>query len=240
MNIKKRKSVCAVLISVWVFSLCGCVKKVDEAEFAGLDSIEVETVAEELGEPEAANGEADGAAVVGAESGEPEAVAGEGNASQEKPDTDMYIHVCGAVMQPGVYCMQPGERIYQAIEAAGGFAEDACDSYCNQAMELTDGMKLWIPTMEEAAELPWEAESLISTVTGTNGGTVSNKKALLNINTATIEQLCTLSGIGEAKARAIVEYREQKGDFSRIEDIMKVAGIKQTGYDKIKDSITVG
>ena len=125
MNIKKRKSVCAVLISVWVFSLCGCVKKVDEAEFAGLDSIEVETVAEELGEPEAANGEADGAAVVGAESGEPEAVAGEGDASQEKPDTDMYIHVCGAVMQPGVYCMQPGERIYQAIEAAGGFAEDA-------------------------------------------------------------------------------------------------------------------
>ena len=77
-------------------------------------------------------------------------------------------------------------------------------------------------------------------MTGTNGGTVSNKKALLNINTATIEQLCTLSGIGEAKARAIVEYREQKGDFSRIEDIMKVAGIKQTGYDKIKDSITVG
>jgi len=220
MNTKKRKSVCAVLISVWVFSLCGCVKKVDEAEFAGLDSIEAETIAEELGEVEA--------------------VAGEWDASQEKPDTDMYIHVCGAVMQPGVYCMQPGERIYQAIEAAGGFAENACDSYCNQAMELTDGMKLWIPTMEEAAELPREAESLISTVTGTNGGTASDKKALLNINTATIEQLCTLSGIGEAKARAIVEYREQKGNFSRIEDIMKVAGIKQTGYDKIKDSITVG
>jgi len=220
MNTKKRKIVCAVLISVWGFSLCGCVKKVDEAEFTGLDSIEAETIAEELGEVEA--------------------VAGEGNASQEKPDTDMYIHVCGAVMQPGVYCMQPGERIYQAIEAAGGFAENACDSYCNQAMELTDGMKLWIPTMEEAAELPREAESLISTVTGTNGGTASDKKALLNINTATIEQLCTLSGIGEAKARAIVEYREQKGNFSRIEDIMKVAGIKQTGYDKIKDSITVG
>ena len=160
MNTKKRKIVCAVLISVWVFSLCGCVKKVDEAEFAGLDSIEAETIVEELGEVEA--------------------VAGEGNASQEKPDTDMYIHVCGAVMQPGVYCMHPGERIYQAIEAAGGFAEDACDSYCNQAMELTDGMKLWIPTMEEAAELPREAESLISTVTGTNGGTVSNKKALLS------------------------------------------------------------
>ncbi len=177
-------------------------------------------------------------------------------AAAAQKDEICYVHIYGAVKAPGVYQMKPGERVFAAVEAAGGFTEDACEDYVNQAAALADGLKIWIPTDKEAQEarqaaqetggcreegagLTYPAEGNgqggASPATGTGVDT-----GLVDINSATKEQLCTLNGIGEAKAEAILAYRSEHGAFLKKEDIMKVAGIKQNGYEKIKDRITVG
>lgn len=148
---------------------------------------------------------------------------------------DYYVYVCGAVKEPGVYCMKKGERLFEAIAAAGGLLESACGDYVNQAAEVSDGMKLWIPSNEEAAQMGVRFPGSLEASAGENGS-----DHLVNINTASMETLCSLSGIGEAKAQAIIAYRESCGGFSKKEDIMNVAGIKQSGYEKIKDRICVG
>lgn len=153
-----------------------------------------------------------------------------------------YVHICGAVKNPGVYCMVQGNRIFEVIEAAGGFTEDACVDYVNQANVVSDGMKLWIPSLSEAEEMGWKHPNLEETAVGSAdlGENAEDAGDMININTATSERLCSLSGIGTAKARAIIAYREAHGGFARKEDIMKVEGIKQSGYEKIKDWICVG
>ena len=162
-----------------------------------------------------------------------------------------YVHICGAVREPGVYRMAEGDRIFAVIEKAGGFMEDACADYVNQAQAVADGLKIWIPTMQEAqagsnAE-PWRGGRYGA---GENAGleypretgvweTPSlSESGLININTATEEQLCSLPGIGRAKAQAVIAYRSEHGDFFRTEDIMKVSGIGQGNYEKIKTRIT--
>lgn len=144
----------------------------------------------------------------------------------------VYVHVCGAVEAPGVYELSAGSRVYEAIQAAGGFSEDAEQSYVNQAQMLSDGMKLVIPTVEEAAGLDasaWQA----------NTENVKRTDGTININTATKQELCTIPGVGETRAAAIISYRESHGGFTKPEDIMKVNGIKEGMYEKIKDSISV-
>lgn len=137
----------------------------------------------------------------------------------------IYVHVCGAVNAPGVVMLPEGSRGQDALDAAGGFAPDASENFINLAELLADGMQLYFPTREEAESLQ-ESER-------------EEKSNLININTAGVELLCTLPGIGEARARAIVEYRESKGNFETIEDIMQVSGIKDNAFAKIKDLITV-
>lgn len=136
----------------------------------------------------------------------------------------IYIHVCGAVMKEGVIMLPEGSRGQDALDAAGGFAENAARDAVNLAETLTDGTKLYFPTTEETAGGMWTAEE---------------KSGLVNINTAGVEVLCTLPGIGESKAKSIVAYREANGSFGNIEDIMKVSGIKDNAFNKIKDLITV-
>lgn len=167
-----------------------------------------------------------------------------------------YIHIYGAVKNPGVYRMEPDDRIFQAVERAGGFTDDACEEYVNLAKSVTDGLKIWIPTNEEAFGL--RAESVTAGQTDASGMEAARQSVKapdenaglfypqeaadggkVNINTAAQEELCTLTGIGEAKARAIIAYREAHGGFARPEDIMKVTGIKRSGYEKIQDQITV-
>lgn len=138
------------------------------------------------------------------------------------------VHICGAVKNPGVYEMNEEDRIYHAVEKAGGFTQDADADYLNQAQKLTDGMQIYIPTEDEALERVKNGE-----MPGTASGN------LVNINTATMEELCTLSGIGEGKAQKIIAYRTEVGSYRSIEEIMNVEGIKQGLFDKIKDSITV-
>lgn len=148
--------------------------------------------------------------------------------SEFQTESKVYVYVCGYVAAPGVYEFEPGHRVIDAIDAAGGFIADAADTYLNLADPLVDGSKLYVPSIEEAIKEPAK-ESLHT----------NQESPLLNINTATMEQLMTLPGIGESKAKDIINYRESKGQFGSLEDIMNVPGIKDGVFNKVKDLISV-
>ena len=150
----------------------------------------------------------------------------------------LVVHVCGAVQLPGVYELMAGSRVVDAVEAAGGFTADAASSYVNLASEIADGVKIWIPTVEEAQMLGNELGTSLDGISdsGLYTDTQSDK---ININTADKELLCTLPGIGQTRADSIISYRESHGGFSAIEDIMNVSGIKESSFQKIKEYITV-
>ena len=143
-----------------------------------------------------------------------------------------YVHICGEVQHPGVSEMEPGTRVFQAVDMAGGFTDEAAADYLNMAQETADGMKITVPSKEEA-----KAEGLWVQVPESPEGAAGQQK--INLNTAGKEELMTLRGIGEAKAEAILRYREEQGPFESIEEIMNISGIKEAAFQKIKDDITV-
>lgn len=152
------------------------------------------------------------------------------------------VHICGAVNQPGVYFLNENQRVYEGILKAGGFREDADEDYLNQALFLKDGMKITVPTKEEAEELKnsiqkSEEEELIQEADSFLKN--QEKQQKVDLNTADEALLCTLPGIGESRAKSIVAYRMEHGAFGKAEDVMKVSGIKEAAYEKIKDYITV-
>lgn len=152
------------------------------------------------------------------------------------------VHICGAVENPGVYELEEGSRVYQAVEAAGGFTEEAARDYLNQALVLADGMKLSIPTEEEVRQAKEAGTGQEEFLQGSDSfveGRQEEASGKVNINTAAEAVLCTLPGIGSGKAKSIMQYRETNGAFQKIEDIMQVEGIKEGLFQKIKDSITV-
>ena len=136
---------------------------------------------------------------------------------------EICVYVCGAVEAPGIVFLPEGSRAADALEAAGGFASGAAEDAVNLAARVSDGEKLYFPDCEE-----YQAQSETQAAAG-----------LVNINTADAAQLCTLPGIGESRAADIIAYREACGSFASCEDIMKVSGIKESVYNKIKDRITV-
>ncbi|MBE6010596.1 MAG: hypothetical protein E7236_08045 [Lachnospiraceae bacterium] len=142
-------------------------------------------------------------------------------------DELMYVYICGEVVEPGVYPLPPGSRIYELVEAAGGLTESAAPESVNLAQELTDGQMINIPA---------EGEIQDASTVGTESGTDGDK---ININTASKELLMSLNGIGETKAESILSYREQNGPFDSLEDLMQVDGIGQGTFSKIKDKITI-
>lgn len=146
----------------------------------------------------------------------------------EAPET-VFVDVCGAVINPGVYELEADSRVYQAIEAAGGFLESAASEYVNRAESLKDGQQVYIPTRDEAdrQKLPVMQQ------------TDQQQDTKVNLNTAGKEELMTLTGIGESKAEAIIAYREDNGGFAVKEDILNVQGIKEGTYEKIKEDIVV-
>ena len=267
-----RAAAAAVLLSaVMTASLTGCAKK---------QSLELT----ELSDPEGSPGENDGDSEGnGQDAGsrsqdpatetDPQEADGTGTAGEAPADGAdsgepelIYVFVCGAVAQEGVYELPAGSRVYQAVEAAGGYAADADTSYINQADPVTDAQKLEIPTVEEAKKLREEAalaaenrqaETDAESGSGPDGaaagyanngaGQVNNGAGqaddaaarLININTADEAALQTLPGIGAAKAASIVRYREANGGFSSIEEIKKVSGIGDITYENIKGCITV-
>ena len=148
---------------------------------------------------------------------------------------DIKVYVCGAVQRPDVYEISSDSRIVDAVSAAGGFAIDAYPEAMNLAEKVSDGSRIYVPTKEEV-----DALAVVYSDTGSGSGdTTSDWTGRVNINTATLEELTTLPGIGDTRARAIIDYREQNGAFGNIEDIMQVTGIKEKSFSKIKDSICV-
>lgn len=155
----------------------------------------------------------------------------ENNTEKEQQEKILVVYICGAVVNPGVYELPQDARVVQAIEAAGGLREDADTVTVNQAKRLEDGEQIQILTKEEA-----EAVKSNRTI---EGGETSGEPEKININLADAAALMTLPGIGQAKADAIIEYREANGKFTSITDIMKISGIKESVFSKIEDLITV-
>lgn len=162
------------------------------------------------------------------------------------PPQDIFVDVCGAVAKPGVYRMPFDSRVFQAVEAAGGFLPEAAGSYVNQALPLNDGQQIYVPTKEEAEKGMAGQPSGGAADPGTGGAVTeaagtgeTQDSGTVNLNTADSAALQTLPGIGEAKARAILAYREEKGGFSGTEELMNVPGIKESTFSKIKDKIAV-
>ncbi len=146
----------------------------------------------------------------------------------------IYVHVCGEVNNPEVYQLEKGTRVRDVIAMAGGFTPNAAVNFLNQARELQDGEKVYIPSLDEEKELDLPTQ-MQSEITESN----NSNPLKVNINKATLADLMTLRGIGEAKAKSIIEYREANGTFSSIEELKNITGIKDGVLDKIRDSITV-
>ena len=123
---------------------------------------------------------------------------------------------------------------------AGGVTEKGVCDALNLAAVLEDGMRIMVPDKEQAAEWTQEGKSLADSPGVTAKGTPDQGAAgKVNLNRASVQELMTLSGIGQSRAEAIVRYREETGSFQTIEDVMKVSGIKENAFNKIKDNITV-
>lgn len=160
-----------------------------------------------------------------------EAVASEesaASASEETPASgEVVVHVAGAVSAPGVYTLPTDSRVDDAVRAAGATA-DADLSQLNLAQKLVDGQKITVP----AGETPAPADNAAPSDSGQSG-------ALININTATREELETLPSIGEVRAQAIIAYREEHGGFRTTDELMEVSGIGEKIFADISPHITV-
>ncbi|MBI5568263.1 MAG: helix-hairpin-helix domain-containing protein [Chloroflexi bacterium] len=138
------------------------------------------------------------------------------------------VYVSGAVNQPDVYALPVGSLVKDAVTKAGGATAEADLDHVNLALKLNDQMQVYVPRKGEAVATP-KAPSGSATLS-----------APININTANVEELDLLPGIGPSIAQAIIDYRTQNGPFKTIDDINAVKGIGDALFAKIKDSITVG
>ncbi len=149
--------------------------------------------------------------------------------SQEDREA-VFVEVSGAVLNPGVYELPQESRVFQAIALAGGLKEDAVTEQINQAEKINDGQKIYVYTKEEIQQKKEEKP-------------IQEQRALedgkIDLNHADKDMLMTLQGIGAARADAILSYREKRGGFSGIEELMQVEGIKKKTYEKLKDQIVV-
>ena len=142
-------------------------------------------------------------------------------------ETVIFVDIKGAVKNPGVYQMKVGDRVKDALDAAGGLTGEADSQKVNLAKRLEDQMVIVVPKVgEEAEEIPAGVTSKEAT-----------KEGKVNINTATVEELKTLKGVGEKKAEAIIEYRKKNGSFKTKEDLMKVRGIGKKLFESFQERI---
>ncbi|MDO5432435.1 helix-hairpin-helix domain-containing protein [Eubacterium sp.] len=137
---------------------------------------------------------------------------------------EIYVHITGAVNNPGVIRLAPGSRLIDAIEKLGGLTENADTDSVNLASVLEDEDKIHIYTREETAE---------------TGAVSASGTGRVNINTASLEDLKTLPGIGDTIGKSIIDYREKNGAFKSLEDLKEVDRIGDKVFDKLKDSITL-
>jgi len=150
---------------------------------------------------------------------------------------EIAVDVKGAVSKPGVYQIKNEARLQDVLSLAGGVLPTADLDQVNLALKLKDEMVVYIPIKGEKVENQMMMQQA-SGVSGTSnsGGQIGSK---ININTANETQLMELEGIGETKAKAIIQYREQNGSFKMLEDLMNVSGIGQKTFDKLKENISL-
>ncbi|MCR5746239.1 MAG: ComEA family DNA-binding protein [Lachnospiraceae bacterium] len=164
----------------------------------------------------------------------------ENSVSEDNISIDIFVYICGQVANPGVYKAKSNSRIYQIIEMAGGLTDEADIRCVNQASLCSDGEMIYVPAADEvkSSDVCSTAGFISGSAKGSEGSEGSGD-GRININTADAAKLCEISGIGESRAQDIILFRENNGNFASTEDIMKVPGIKQGMYEKIKDRITV-
>jgi competence protein ComEA len=174
----------------------------------------------------------------------------------EKIDDEIQVYVTGCVNSPGIVKLKKGQLIDDAISAAGGPTKDADISNINLVYKLSENVMLYVKSKKEN-QLASNSDGNNSTSKQGKAGTgvivksdstgiivnsesvSQNTKGKVNINTAGMEELCTIPWVGESIAKDIIEFRQKNGPFKKPEDIMKISGIKQSKYNKMKDSITV-
>jgi len=164
-----------------------------------------------------------GSALEVARTGAASAVPGEGGGAGNGSGAQFFVHILGAVERPGLYGVREGNRVIDAVAAAGGFTDSADQTQVNLARFLVDGEQLYVPTVGE-------------TPASAPGVTAQGK---VNINTADASALETLPRVGPAMAARIIDWREANGRFAAIEDLMSVTGIGQKTFDGLKDLVTV-
>lgn len=165
--------------------------------------------------------------------GDDSVIAGDSAAGDGVTSDSIYVHVCGAVKKPGLYELAGDSRVADVIEAAGGFTDKASKNYLNLATVVNDGQKIVVPSKSEVKNGLAAADGDETVKQQTP------KAAAVNINTAGIEELMTIPGVGESKAESIIEYRQKNGGFTCKEDIMNITGIKEGVFSKISDYIVV-
>lgn len=149
--------------------------------------------------------------------------------TSEPKKNSIKVYIIGEVSNPGVYEMEEGARIEDVVNAAGGFTDMAYDRSVNLAAKVSDEQQIIIYNKDEADK------GIVSS--SQNGDNINSAK--ININKATEGELTRLTGIGEAKAKNIVQYREENGNFTSVEQIKNVDGIGDKLFEDIKDDITI-
>lgn len=207
---------CAAAALFAVVSLTGCTRKTD---------VVFEEALSDSGTEDTKNG-----SVTETPADNPSAQEASLEVSPTPQPQQIFVDVCGAVCHPGVIALTAGSRVFEAIQAVGGMLPEAAVGYVNQAQLLADGQQVYIPTREEAerGQLPVKSK---------DGMAPETEEDRVNLNTADENTLGNLSGIGPSKAKAIIAYREENGDFSSVEELMNVPGIKEGTFTKIKDNI---
>lgn len=145
----------------------------------------------------------------------------------EQAEDSIVVYVCGAVQNIGVYELPYDSRVNDALEAAGGFSDDADTDMVNLADILTDGQKVYFPVEGESG------------AAGTDEASSDREAGLVNINTAGVSELTALPGIGDTRARSIVEYRQTHGSFASKDELKAVSGIGDSIYSNLEAYITV-
>lgn len=157
----------------------------------------------------------------------------------DEPDQitqQLLVDVKGAVHYPGVYTLEEGQRIVDAIEMAGGYLEQANPSHINHAQKLQDEMVIYIPKIGEVVS---ESIEQLIQIPQQNSSTSTSSSGKVNLNKAEESELTTLPGIGPSKAKAIIQYRTEQGTFQTIDDLKKVTGIGEKTFEQLKDLIDV-
>lgn len=228
-----KKAVATITFMMLLFLIAGCEERTKDTkeELMSLTDVDLEESPEE-----------EMASVSGTKEEEPRGQR-EAGGMGEKSGV-VYVHVCGQVANPGVYPLPSGSRLYEAVEAAGGMLESGAGEQLNQAAQIEDGQQVYVPSKDEVQQ--GLAGGIHTAPLGDTGsgntapqGASASGDGKVNLNTASKEQLMTLSGIGEAKAASIIAYREEHGGFQKLEELMEVEGIKEGVFNKVRDRISI-